>query len=369
MPPNDERNAYLALALTPGIGPGRLRRLKESSGSWSGALAAPFAFLGAIPTISTAAATAIKGADRAAVDRIQDRVDQLGGFILTPLDSDYPGLLRQIHSPPSVLFGIGRRDRLLGPAVAIVGSRHPSPYGVGVTRELARLAAEGGLTVVSGMARGLDAVAHWAAASSGRTIGVLGNGLGVIYPAANRALYERVGAEGLLLTEFPPGERPTAGSFQRRNRLISGLARATVVVEAAVDSGALITARTALEQGREILAVPGPITSRTSVGPNWLIRESGAAVYREPDDLLSLYPEVDPAYRATVRSRAGRDMGRAAIRSELHRILGVLDGTPRTLEGLGEELGVPPPTLIAPLSELEIVGLVEREGEGFRRAH
>ncbi len=367
MLPNDERRAYLALALTPGIGPGRLRRLKEYNGSWSGALAAPFAFLGAIPTISTAAATAIKSADGSAVDRVLARIDELGGFVLTPLDPDYPVTLGEIPGPPSVLFGLGHRDRLLGPAVAIVGSRHPSPYGIAVTRELARIAADAGLTVVSGMARGLDAVAHWAAVPAGRTIGVLGNGLGVVYPAANRGLYERVAADGLLLTEFPPGERPTAGSFQRRNRLISGLARATVVVEAAADSGALITARTALEQGREILAVPGPITSRTSVGPNWLIRTSGAAVYREPEDLLSLYPEVDPAFLAAVRSSADRDLGRATIRSELQGILGVLDGTPRTLEGLGEELAVAPHTLIGALSELEIVGLVERDGEGFRR--
>ena len=128
---------------------------------------------------------------------------------------------------------------------------------------------------MSGMARGLDAVAHAAALDAGGgTIGVLGNGLGVIYPAANRALYERVAARGLLLTEFPPGERPHAGSFPRRNRLISGLARVTVVVEAAVGSGALITAGTALDQGREVMAVPGPITSPVSAGhqpadPRW----------------------------------------------------------------------------------------------------
>lgn len=316
--------------------------------------------------MSTAAATAIKGFDGTVLDRVMARVAELGGFVLTPFDADYPRALGTIPSPPSVLFGVGHLDRLQGPAVAIVGSRHPSPYGIGVTRDLARLAADGGLTVVSGMARGLDAVAHWAAVPTGRTIGVLGNGLGVVYPAANRTLYERMAADGLLLTEFPPGERPTAGSFQRRNRLISGLARATVVVEAAAGSGALITAGTALEQGREILAVPGPITSRTSLGPNQLIRDGGAALYREPDDLLSLYPEVDPAFRAGLRS-GDRDLTRGRIRTELQRILGVLDGTPRTIEGLAEELAVVPQALIGALSELEIVGLVEQDGAGFRR--
>ena len=156
---------------------------------------------------------------------------------------------------------------------------------------LAGAVAQAGVVIVSGMARGLDAVAHTAALDAGgATIGVLGNGLGVIYPAANRALYERVASDGLLVTEFPPGERPNVGSFPRRNRLISGLSRVTVVVEAAVGSGALITAGAALDQGREVMAVPGNITSPLSAGSNRLIRD-GAAPVLEPADLLQHFPE------------------------------------------------------------------------------
>ena len=151
---------------------------------------------------------------------------------------------------------------------------------------IAESAAGAGIVVVSGMARGLDAIAHQAALDAGgATIGVLGNGLGVIYPAANRELYAGVGQHGLLLTEFPPGERPGVGAFPRRNRLISGLARVTVVIEAAQGSGTLITVGTALAQGRDVMAVPGNITSATSVGTNRLIQD-GAEPLIELADLL-----------------------------------------------------------------------------------
>ena len=181
-----------------------------------------------------------------------DEVERAGGRALLATDPEFPALLRHIPDPPPVLFALGDLGLLDRPAVAIVGSRDHSAYGAEVCRERSPgRPPPAGLVVVSGMARGLDAVAHAAALDAGgATIGVLGNGLGVIYPAANRALYQRVAADGLLLTEFPPGERPHVGSFPRRNRLISGLARVTVVVEAAEGSGALITAGAALDQGR-----------------------------------------------------------------------------------------------------------------------
>ena len=220
----------------------------------------------------------------------------MGGRVLLFDDPEYPPSLRVIPDAPPVLFVQGGLSLLDPPAVAIVGSRDHTAYGGEVGRKLAWGAASAGLVVVSGMARGLDAVAHSAALDAGGgTIGVMGNGLGVVYPAANRRLYSRVERRGLLLTEFPPGERPSAGSFPRRNRLISGLARVTVVVEAARGSGALITAGTALDQGREVMAVPGNITSPTSTGANELIRD-GATPLLTIEDLLRHYPEaVQPA--------------------------------------------------------------------------
>ncbi len=268
-----ERAAYVALALTPGIGPSRLQAILDVCHTATGALSAPFAFLRSIPGISAAAATAIASTDPASGVRAVEAAQRVGGRTLIAVDPEYPELLRQIPDPPPLLFVLGDLSLLERPAVAIVGSRDHTTYGAEVARALAWGLGSGGIVVVSGMARGLDAVAHAGALDGGGgTIGVLGNGLGVVYPAANRALYQRVAERGLLLTEFPPGEKPTAGSFPRRNRLISGLARVTVVVEAAEGSGALITAGTALDQGRDVMAVPGPITSPSSVGTNRLIR-------------------------------------------------------------------------------------------------
>jgi DNA processing protein len=264
-----KRAAYVALALTPGIGSSRIHAILQACHTATGAFSAPFEFLRSIPGLGPAAASAIVAGGVSAGVRALEETERLGGRALLLDDSDYPGLLREIPEPAPVLFALGDLALLERPAVAIVGSRDHSEYGREVARTLAWEVASAGLVVVSGMARGLDAVAHAAALDAGgATIGVLGNGLGVIYPAANRALYQRMAASGLLLTEFPPGERPTAGSFPRRNRLISGLTRVTVVVEAAEGSGALITVGTALEQGRDVMAVPGNITSPTSVGAN-----------------------------------------------------------------------------------------------------
>jgi len=287
-----ERAAYVALALTPGIGAVRLAALLERCQTPLGALSAPFEFLRTIPGISPAAATAVRATSPTDGARVLEVVEQMGATAILPGDADYPEVLRHIPDAPTVLFAAGDLTLLPRPAVAIVGSRDHSDYGAEVCREVATAAAQAGLVVVSGMARGLDAIAHAAALDApGGTIGILGNGLGVIYPAANRGLYERVGAQGLLLTEFPPGERPGVGSFPRRNRLISALAQVTVVVEAAEGSGTLITVGTALAQGKDVMAVPGLITSATSIGTNRLIRD-GAEPLLVVDDLLRHYPGI-----------------------------------------------------------------------------
>lgn len=267
--------ATLALAQVPGVGSQRLRLLVGAFGTAEAVLRAPHAALAALPGLGKAAATAIRGAAPADGERLLARLGEIGARALLPGDSDFPVQLDDLHDPPAVLYAWGEVPLLSRPAVAIVGSRNHTGYGADAARLLAGAVARR-VVVVSGMARGIDALAHAAALDAGgASIGVLGNGFGVIYPAANRALYERmVGSRhGCLVTEHPPGERPHAGSFSRRNRLISGLARAVVVVEAAVGSGGLVTADAGLEQGRAILAVPGPITSPTSVGCNKLIQQ------------------------------------------------------------------------------------------------
>ena len=363
MPTNpDARAAWVALALTPGIGPRRFAALLAACETPLGALSAPFAFLCTIPGISRACATAIKETREEDGARVVASADGLGASVLLPGDESFPPALVQIPDAPVLLFAQGDLALLARPAVAIVGSRDHTAYGAEVCRIVSGRAAGAGLAVVSGMARGLDAVAHQAALDAGgATIGVLGNGLGVIYPAANRGLYERVEREGLLLTEFPPGERPHAGSFPRRNRLISGLAHSVVVIEAAESSGALVTVESALAQGKEVLAVPGPITSRTSVGVNRLIRD-GAAPLLEADDLLNLYPGCAGAAPTAAAVPAGRTDAE-------RRLLAELAPAGTHLDQLVAVLNRPVSDVLAALLDLELAGFIEQlPGRIFRPA-
>ena len=362
-----DRESWITLALTPGIGPARFHSLLRAFGSPDGAHSAPFAFLCAVPGISRACATAIKeGAQRRYGVAAQEDVEKLGARTILFTDPEYPAELKEIPDPPMVLFAWGRIELLdpdpaepaLRPWAAIVGTRHPTQYGVDVTKSAAAASARAGITVVSGMARGCDAIAHSAALDvGGTTIGVLGNGFGVIYPAANRALYERVLAEGLLLSEFPPGEKPHAGSFPRRNRIISGLARATLVIEAGATSGALITAGTALDQGKEVLAVPGTITSANSVGTNRLLRD-GATPYLGVNDLLGLFG-------APGTSDARRTTHDAPVTDPLLKHVPP-DGA--LLDTIVDASGWPVAQVLDRLLEFELEGRVEqRPGRVFRR--
>ncbi len=265
--------ATLALSLVPGVGPQRLRLIVSTFGSAQAALAAPRAKLESLDGIGRAAATAIHTARPDDGVRVLTQLQSLGAKVLLAGDPEFPPQLDEIRDPPPVLYVWGDASLLARPSVAFVGSRDHTTYGAEAARILATAVAPRAV-VVSGMARGIDAIAHAAALDAGAgSIGVLGNGFGVVYPAANEELYQRMVRHGLLITEHPPGERPHAGSFPRRNRLISGLSKAVVVIEADVKSGALVTANEGLEQGRVILAVPGPITSRTSVGCNKLIQQ------------------------------------------------------------------------------------------------
>ncbi|HWA15052.1 MAG TPA: DNA-processing protein DprA, partial [Gemmatimonadales bacterium] len=278
--------------------------------------------------------------------------------VLLPHDEAFPDALRQIPDPPTAIFALGNLELLALPAVAIVGSRDHTAYGGGVCQTVATGAAKAGIAVVSGMARGLDAVAHSAALDAdGPTIGVLGNGLGVIYPAANRMLYERVAANGLLITEFPPGERPNIGYFPRRNRLISGLAKVTVVIEAAEGSGTLITVGTALAQGKDVMAVPGPITIPTSVGTNRLIRD-GAEPLLEVNDLLAHY---GASTVATPPAQAELPLAPEApsdLNATERLIFDQLSGGPIEIDALLIRLGRPTAESLAALGQLELRGLV-----------
>jgi DNA processing protein len=364
---DDERVAYLALTQVPGMGAVRLKTLLSACKTAIGAHSAPIAFLGTLPGFSKAFASALKAMPLDTGRQIAEHAERLGARVIVPGDHEYPLLLHHIPDPPPVLFLLGTQTLLLRPAAAIVGSRDHSSYGADACRALAGAAADAGVVIVSGMARGLDAVAHTAALDAGgSTIGVLGNGLGVIYPAANRALYERVARDGLLVTEFPPGERPTVGSFPRRNRLISGLSRVTVVIEAAVGSGALITAGAALDQGREVMAVPGNITSALSAGSNRLIRD-GAAPVLEPADLLQHFPEFVLSPKKTAVQPASRPLP-DALSHEERELAGLLGQNPIHPDELATRFGRPIGEILALISGLEIAGVIHQcPGRLFRR--
>jgi DNA processing protein len=366
---DDERIAYLALTQVPGMGPGRLKTLLTACTSSLGAHSAPIAFLSSLPGFNRAIATALKATPLETGRKTADHAARIGARVIIPDDAEYPGLLRCIPDPPPVLFAVGDYSLVSRPAAAVVGSRDHSSYGADACRALAAAAARAGVVIVSGMARGLDAVAHTAALDGGgATIGVLGNGHGVVYPAANRLLYDRVAKDGLLLSEFPPGERPTAGSFPRRNRLISGLSRVTVVVEAAVGSGALITAGMALDQGREVMAAPGNITSPVSVGTNRLIRD-GAAPILEPADLLQHFPELGGSPPPLAMNSAATRPLPDTLSSAERELVGLLGQEPVHPDQLASRFKRPVGEVLGLLCGLEIAGVVEQQpGRVFRRA-
>ncbi len=365
---DDERLAYLALTQVPGVGIARLEVLLAAFETALGAHSAPFEFLCALPGFSRAFASAVKATPLEAGRLVAESAERVGATAIIPADASFPALLRTIPDPPPVLFILGNAALLDRPAVAVVGSRDHTEYGARVCRAISSEAAAAGIVVVSGMARGLDAAAHAAALDTGGgTIGVLGNGLGVVYPAANRRLYDRVAAGGLLLSEFPPGEKPHAGSFPRRNRLISGLSRVTLVVEAAVGSGALITAGTALEQGREVMAVPGPITSPVSVGANRLIRD-GAGPYLEPLDLLQHFADAKPLQRTAEWPAVPPGLPDSLTDDERH-LACLLGAECLHVDQLAERAGRPAGTVLGMLCALEIAGVaVQLPGRLFRRS-
>ncbi len=350
-------SAYVTLALVPGIGRARLRALLHAFDSADDVLRAPIERLVEVRGISRAAATAIAQESSNTGTRVVGRTEDLGGVVLTPSDPAFPAMLGTIPEAPTILFAKGDTSLLQRPAVAIVGSRVHSRYGEEVCRHFATGLARAGVVIVSGMARGLDAVAHHACLDvGGPTVGVLGNGLGVVYPASNRALYERVEATGCLLTEFPPGERPSAGSFPRRNRLISGLARVTLVVEARERSGALITVDCALGQGRDVFAVPGPITSPGSGGCNRLIQQ-GATPALALEDLLDAFG-IDAAPPPEQLAVSDRDA----------RIMRVLDRGGQSPDDVALALDCSVAEALSALTDLELRGAVTCEpGRVFRR--
>ena len=285
--PQDQRQAWLALYMIPGLGNVILRRLFKKFLDVNAIFEANFFDLMGVEGLGKGIARKIL--DRGFLERAEREIlkaEQAGAKVLTYQDPAYPLLLREIHNPPMVLFVKGREIPLEQTFVGLVGSRNPTHYGLKTAERISMALAKRGAGVVSGLARGIDGSAHGGCLrAKGFTIGVLGTGIDVVYPKSNGKLFDQMVHEGAVLSEFPMGTAPEPRNFPIRNRVISGLARGVAVIEATRKSGSLITAALALEQNREIFAVPGSIDSFKSTGTHWLIKQ-GAKLIESADDIL-----------------------------------------------------------------------------------
>jgi DNA processing protein len=282
-----------------------------------------------------------------------------GVTILTDADPGYPAVLREIHDPPGVLFVRGELKPQDGLAIGIVGTRHPTQYGLRQAERLAASLSRAGLTIISGLARGIDGAAHRGAlGAGGRTLAVLASGVLNIYPPEHDKLAAEVAARGALLSEAPPRGEPLAGAFPQRNRLISGMSLGVIVVEAGDRSGALITARHAMEQGREVFAVPGRIEDRASRGCHRLIRD-GAKLIESADDVLE---ELGPLFKATPRED-GQIVHHPAelLLNEIEQqVLAVIGSDATLIDEIVAATGLAVPQVLATLSVLEVRRVIRR---------
>ena len=354
--PESQREVQALLALSQAERLGRVRRLLDYFGSAQEALAAAdwTAAVGA-----NAPEQRPTPADFAWAAEQWQRLCASGGRCLSPMDVDYPQLLGQIAAPPPVLFALGP-DELAPPTVAIVGSRKASDGGKLIAAELARGLVAQGICIVSGMAFGIDAAAHEAAlAAGGRTIAVLGCGADVPYPRTHTHLYRQIRERGAIVSEFAWGAQPERGAFPRRNRIISGLSLGVVIVEAPQKSGALITVQHALDQNREVFAVPGDVRSGRSAGCHQLIKD-GAKLVEDVEDVLE-----ELAMWAAPRPQ---DAPAPDLPPEEESVYALLSRQPRHIDELAQDSALPPATLLDVLLRLELDGLVDQlAGKRFLR--
>lgn len=373
-----ELAGWLRLSLTPGVGDGAARRLLAAFGLPDAIFAQPEATLGEV--VSAAQAAALKQPPsglQAQVDQtwqwLHPADDPTGGAItrrvVTLGDAGYPGSLLEMVDPPLMLYVLGAAAfdlTQLGRSLAVVGSRNPTPQGASHARAFARALGEAGLPVVSGLALGIDGAAHLGALDAAgdapvlATVAVVGTGLDRVYPARHRDLAHRITLQGLIVSELPLGTPPLTQNFPKRNRLIAGLARGTLVVEAALASGSLITARLTSEQGKEVFAIPGSIHSPQSRGCHALIRQ-GAKLVESVNDILEELPPLAPAARTVANDTPSP--------APEHPLLDALGFDPVSLDALSARTGWSAAQLQAKMLELELDGHVSRLPGGlFQRA-
>jgi DNA processing protein len=350
---------WIRLSLVPGLGISSYWRLIDHFHSPTAVLCASKRDLLQVNGIREQQVSGLfSQADTAADSRRElDRLAAAGGCALSFEDTDYPPLLRQLADPPPVLYVLGRKELLCRPAIAIVGSRAATGYGRKIAFTLAKKLSSAMLTVVSGLALGIDAESHAGAlGGEGGTVAVLGCGLDVVYPRINLQLFRKIGQSGTLVSEYPLGTRPEGFRFPARNRIIAGLSKGVVVVEAAKRSGSLITAQIALDYGREVFAVPGHIDSCKSEGTHWLLKQ-GAKLVQSAEDIVE---ELDMTGLSSVIEQTGiSEENHLDLDPDSKALLANLDSYPQMREGLIEKTGLSPARLSELLLFLELDGWIE----------
>jgi len=351
----DDKKYWVGFNLIKGIGAVRMQGLVAYFGDLESAWNADDASLGEAGLGSKLIERVNMARESVSLDRVWEKIEAQGIHILTWSDDAYPSRLKEIDQPPPVLYIRGEYlpDDLF--AVAIVGTRKVTPYGRQVTEEIAAYLAANGMTVVSGLARGVDAVAHQAALrAGGRTIGILGSGVDKIYPPEHRGLADQMMERGAIISDYAVGTPPDASNFPPRNRIISGLSLAVVVIEAAETSGALITAEFAAEQGREVFAVPGSILAPQSKGTNRLIQK-GALPLLTPADLMQALDIHRIGEQKSARKVLPMDETEA-------KVLSVLGREPLHVDEIRNQSGLPIEKISATLVLMELKGMVRQVG-------
>ncbi|ERN41524.1 DNA protecting protein DprA [Rubidibacter lacunae KORDI 51-2] len=366
----EERAYWLAWSRVPGIGPVTLKRLSDRFGDVRAAWEAPPADLRGIDGIGPQSLEVIRQErDRLDPDTLLVNYSRTNPQFWTPADPGYPSLLLETPSPPPVLHYRGRPEILDDPKpfVAIVGTRYPTAYGRRWTRTMSTALAARGFTIVSGLAAGIDAEAHRGCLDvGGKTISVLGTGVDVIYPASNRALYADIERQGLILSEYPDGTQPERGNFPARNRIIAGLSRAVLVMEAPTKSGALITARFANEFGRDVFALPGSLDNEQAVGCLGLVNRGAQLILSEGHvlELLGEMPQLDLVDMAPAPVAPPPDLD-----PQLADVLAVLSADSLPFDLVVQQVGTAASDVSAALLQLELFGLVVQvPGMRYRRA-
>jgi DNA processing protein len=351
--------ATLRLAFVPGIGPRLRRALLDRFGSARATLCAAPSQWREVPGLGPNVASRLAAAGEIDIEAEIEHCQAHDIGFLVDYQDGYPRLLKEIADPPSVLFHSGQLCPADSIAVAIVGTRHATRYGRRQAERLAGELARAGVTIVSGLARGIDSHAHRGAlAAGGRTIAVLGSGLLNLYPRENKELAAAIKDHGAILSEFPPRSPPLKGHFPRRNRLITGLTLGVIIVEAGQRSGALISARLAAEQGRDVFAVPGPVDSRASRGCHQLLRD-GAILVETADDVFEhLGPLVAPTTSGD--GQVVRRPSELTLNDQEKTVLAAIDGGPTPIDQIVDTSGLPVHRVLATISVLEMRRLVRR---------